>query len=191
VIADATALATRLVDEDLVVEPLTERHREPLRAACAADPDIWAIYSTGFIGAHFDPAFDGLLASPARTMLAVVRDGNVVGMSGYLHIAPEHCRLEIGNTYIQPAVRGTGLNGRVKRLMLRHAFACGFDRIEFRIDVRNARSQAAVRKLGAAFEGVMCRHMVTWTGHVRDTALFAILRDEWRDLELADRERAA
>jgi RimJ/RimL family protein N-acetyltransferase len=45
--------------------------------------------------------------------------------------------------------------------------------------VRNARSQAAVGKLGAFKEGVLRNHKITWTGHVRDTAVFSITDYEW------------
>lgn len=51
--------------------------------------------------------------------------------------------------------------------------------MEFRVDARNARSQAAVLKLGAVREGMLRQHLVTWTGHVRDSVVFSILRDEW------------
>ncbi len=64
--------------------------------------------------------------------------------------------------------------------MLRRAFDGGFRRVEFRVDERNKRSQAAMAKLGAVREGVMRADRITWTGHVRDTVLFSILRDEWK-----------
>jgi RimJ/RimL family protein N-acetyltransferase len=64
-------------------------------------------------------------------------------------------------------------------MMLRRAFDCGFRRVEFRVDQRNQRSQAAMKKLGAVREGIMRADRITWTGHVRDTVLFAILKDEW------------
>ena len=87
--------------------------------------------------------------------------------------------LEIGGTYYRPKFRGTGLNRRVKDMMLTRAFACGIRRVEFRVDRRNARSQAAMKKLGAVREGVLRADRITWTNHVRDTVLFAILRDEY------------
>ena len=34
-------------------------------------------------------------------------------------------------------------------------------------------------KLGAVREGVLRADRITWTGHVRDTVLFSILKDEW------------
>ena len=66
-----------------------------------------------------------------------------------------------------------------KLVMLRRAFNCGIRRVEFRVDRRNARSQAAMKKLGAVREGVLRADRITWNGHVRDTVLFAILADEW------------
>ena len=78
-----------------------------------------------------------------------------------------------------PTPAGTGLNRRVKDMMLSRAFDCGIRRVEFRVDNRNARSQAAVKKLGAVREGLLRADRITWTGHVRDTMLFAILKDEW------------
>ena len=36
-----------------------------------------------------------------------------------------------------------------------------------------------MKKLGAVREGVMRADRITWTGHVRDTVLFSILKDEW------------
>ena len=100
-------------------------------------------------------------------------------MSSYLGIDPNRQVLEIGGTYYRPKFRGTGFNGRIKDMMLRRAFSAGIRRVEFRVDQRNGRSQAAMKKLGAVREGVLRADRMTWTGHVRDTVLFAILRDEW------------
>ena len=101
-------------------------------------------------------------------------------MSCYLGIDPARAVLEIGNTYYVPKLRGTGFNRRVKDLMLARAFGCGFRRVEFRVDSRNARSQAAMAKIGGVREGVIRQDRITWTGHVRDTVLFSILADEWK-----------
>ena len=75
--------------------------------------------------------------------------GELAGMSSFLGIEPDRGVLEIGGTYYRPHLRGTGFNRRVKDMMLRRAFDCGYRRIEFRVDARNARSQAAMAKLGA------------------------------------------
>ncbi len=176
---DKAALLKPIVDRDLRLEQFAERHREGLRAACSADSDIWQLYPTDWLGS-FDACFDAVLANVGRCPFALILGGHVVGMSGFLNFALDRGTVEVGNSYIVPALRGTGFNRRVKHLLLGRAFACGVRRVEFRIDERNARSQAAVCKLGAVKEGVLRAERVTWTGHVRDTGLFSILAHEWR-----------
>ena len=173
-------LADRMEAGELVLEPLAERHRDDLRAACAEDPGIWTIYATPYGPEHFDRSFDLLLSRPTWACFAIVRAGRLIGMSCFIGIDQGRGVLEIGNTYYVPAERGTGLNRRVKDLMIGRAVDCGFRRIEFRVDSRNARSQAAMAKIGGVREGVIRAERITWTGHVRDTVLFSILADEWR-----------
>ena len=101
-------------------------------------------------------------------------------MSGYLNFALDRQAVEIGNTYILPETRGTGVNGRIKQLLLARAFGCGIRRVEFRVDEINRRSQAAVLKIGGTKEGVLRSERITWTGRMRDSGLFSILVDEWK-----------
>jgi RimJ/RimL family protein N-acetyltransferase len=160
--------------------PLTEAHREGLRAACAQDDAIWDIYPVSYQGDAFDPQFDRLLESaPQRRVYAIIEGDTVVGMTAWIDQGQPGWSIEIGNTFIAPSLRGTGFNTRVKHLLLGHAFACGLARVGFKVDARNTRSQAAVMKLGATREGVLRHERKTWTGHVRDTVSFSILRAEW------------
>ncbi|SEH17783.1 Protein N-acetyltransferase, RimJ/RimL family [Sphingopyxis sp. YR583] len=168
-----------LADGDLRLVKLTEAHREALRIACAADADIWPIYSSSFDPDHFDKSFDVLTGGVGRMPYAIMDGDTLVGMTAWLRPDMTAQTVEVGNSFIHPAVRGTGLNGRVKRLMLDHAFAVGIRRIEFRIDERNKRSQAAVAKLGATKEGVLRSERITWTGYIRDTGLWSLLASEW------------
>lgn len=178
--SESAALRTAMAGGELRLEPLSEEHRAGLGAACAEDPDIWPIYATSFDPDHFDAGFDMLRSRPNWQAFAILLGEELVGMSAFIGIDPERGALEIGNTYYVPRLRGTGFNRRVKDLMLGRAFGCGFRRIEFRVDSRNARSQAAMAKLGGVREGVLRQDRVTWTGHVRDTVLFSILADEWK-----------
>ena len=175
----AAALAAPPAAGPLRLEILEERHRSALRAACAEDGEIWAIYPVSYGPDRFDTQFDIILAAAGRINFAVIDAGRLVGMTAYLGLDPAAATVEIGSTYLRPDVRGTGLNRRLKDLMIGHAFACGITRIVFRIDDRNARSKAAVEKLGAVREGLMRKDRITWTGHVRDTAIFSILAGEW------------
>jgi RimJ/RimL family protein N-acetyltransferase len=172
------SLAAAMAKDHVRLEPLAEAHREALRAACAADPDIWSIYPMSFLSEAFDPSFDKMLGGRSFPF-AVIQRGQLVGMTSYLDVDQGNGVVHIGRTYLEPAARGTGLNQAVKRLMLDRAFESGYRRAEFRVDTRNERSVAALEKLGAVREGILRRNLVTWTGFVRDTAVFSILRDEW------------
>lgn len=172
-------LGDRMAAGDVRLEPLAEGHRAALKTACAEDLDIWPIYATSFDPDHFDASFDLIMSLKRWRRFAIFRGGGLVGMSCYINLDERRGAVEIGNTYYVPAQRGTGLNRIVKDLMIGRAIDCGFRRIEFRVDARNARSQAAMARLGAVREGVLRADRITWTGHVRDTVLFSILASEW------------
>ena len=156
-----------------------ERHRDALRDACAEDREIWQIFANNFGPEGFDESLD-FYASARRNRTFVLFDGDeLAGMSSFLGIDERRQTLEIGGTYYRPHLRGTGLNRRIKDMMLKRAFARGIRRVEFRVDARNGRSQAAMGKIGAVREGMLRADRITWTGHVRDTVLFSILAEEW------------
>ena len=173
-------LLTRLEGGGIVLEPFADRHVEVLRDACAADPEVWSIYPVNFGGEGFDAALGIMRANPDFLMFAVIdaASGDCVGMTSYIR-PTMFAVVEIGGTYIHPRVRGGAFNRAMKKLMIEHAFGCGFVKVEFRVDTRNERSMAAVLKLGAMREGVQRQNMVTWTGYRRDTAVFGLLKDEW------------
>ncbi len=174
-----TGLTAPMAGDGCRADPLTEAHRDLLRAACAENPDLWHIYYVSYAPEHFDANFDALLGREGWLPFALFDGDAFVGMSCFLNIDDSRQTLEIGSTFYRPSFRATGFNARCKDMMLRHAFDRGYRRVEFRVDSRNARSQAAMKKLGAVREGVIRADRITWNGHVRDTVLFAILRDEW------------
>jgi RimJ/RimL family protein N-acetyltransferase len=175
----AAALGDPMARDDLRLEPMAEGHRAALKAACAEDLAIWPIYATSWDPGHFDETFGLVLALKRWERFVAFSGDALAGMSCYINVDAQRGALEIGNTYYIPALRGTGFNRRVKDLMIGRAIDCGFRRIEFKVDARNARSQAAMTKLGAVREGVIRADRITWTGHVRDTVLFSILASEW------------
>ena len=177
---DLARLAGPMTGDGCRAEPFSERHRQALKSACGEDREIWAIYSTPFDPEHFDASIDALRAKPGNRTFVLFDGDSLAGMSSYLGIDEARQVLEIGGTYYRPELRGTGFNRRIKDMMLALAFDCGIRRVEFRVDRRNGRSQGAVKKLGAVREGVLRADRITWNGHVRDTVLFAILRDEYR-----------
>lgn len=172
-------LAEPMTGDGCRAELFSERYREPLKAACAEETEIWQIYANNFGPDGFDDSIDRYTSNPTNRTFVLFEGDKLAGMSSYLGIDQNRRVLEIGGTYYRPKFRGTGFNRRVKDMMLRRAFDCGIRRVEFRVDIRNRRSQAAMKKLGGVREGVMRADRITWTGHIRDTVLFAILKDEW------------
>ena len=145
-----------------------------------SDQEIWEIYPVSMLDENFDKAIQAFHNTSNWVRFAVINreTDTVVGMTNYIN-PDQFDVVEIGGTYIAPSVRGSGFNNIMKKLMINHAFACGFTRIEFRVDTRNKRSMAAVLKLGATHEGTLRKNRITWTDYVRDTAVFGLLKEEW------------
>jgi RimJ/RimL family protein N-acetyltransferase len=112
--------------------------------------------------------------------------GRAIGSTRFMNIDRANRRVEIGSTWIAPAWQRTAVNTEAKYLMLRHAFEVwGCMRVELKTDALNQKSRAAIARIGAKEEGTLRRHLVTWTGRVRDTVYFSILDGEWADAKLA------
>ena len=163
------------------LEPLAEAHKEGLRAACEADPEIWDLYPYSMAGEHFEPYWESALERAAKGIFlpfAVVVDGVCGGVTGHFP-SPPNLTTEIGGTYYRPDLRGSAVNPESKLLMIGMAFDAGARRVGFKVDALNARSRAAVLKLGARQDGILRQDTITWTGRTRDTVIFSILSDEW------------
>ena len=176
---EARVLESRFVR----LEPMTQAHREDLRAACDADAATWNdLYPYSMAGEHFDPTWtrmEGDVAAGGTIAFAVAVDGRCRGITCYSGIDSANGIVEIGGTYYHPDVRGGAVNPAAKHLMLGHAFGSQARRVVFRVDAINSRSRAAVLKLGAVEEALLRQDRVTWTGRIRDTVIFSVLADEW------------
>ena len=195
-----------LLGRTVRLEPLAERHIEALAAASAEDRSSYAFTPVPHgIEATARYVADALAAQQAGHALpfATLRasDGLVVGSTRFLNldywqgpvIWPPAPRgpvgdplsaipdaAEIGATWLSSRAQGTGINTEAKLLMLRHAFETwGVRRVSMRADARNARSRAAIERLGAVLEGVHRAHTRGLDGLVRGTAFYSVLDEEW------------
>jgi N-acetyltransferase len=177
------------------LEPFEPRLKEEVRAAIDCDPQTWAIMPINPMGEGFEQYWSAACGAPLNERMAYAirrrSDRRVVGMSSFYTSLANQGGIEIGTSSLHPDVRGGPINPEAKLLMLGHAFACGAVRVQFRVDTRNLRSQAAVAKLGAVKEGVLRRDRLTWTGYIRDTAYFSILENEWPAVKLRLEQRLA
>jgi RimJ/RimL family protein N-acetyltransferase len=106
--------------------------------------------------------------------------GRVIGSTRFMNIDRVNRRVEIGSTWIAPAWQRTAVNTEAKYLMLRHAFEVWkCIRVELKTDALNQKSCNAILRIGAKEEGTLRRHVITWTGRVRDSVYFSILDNEW------------
>jgi RimJ/RimL family protein N-acetyltransferase len=93
--------------------------------------------------------------------------------------------VEIGWTWLGRGAQRSGVNTEAKLLMLRHAFeAWRVRRVTLKTDARNARSRAAIERLGASLDGVLRSHLPAADGGVRDSAVFSVVEEEWPAVRL-------
>jgi N-acetyltransferase len=110
--------------------------------------------------------------------------GRVIGSTRFMNIDRNNRRVEIGSTWIAPQWQRTGVNTEAKYLMLRHAFETWkCMRVELKTDALNQKSRNAILRIGAKEEGTLRRHLLTWSGRVRDTVYFSVLDNEWPEVK--------
>jgi N-acetyltransferase len=103
-----------------------------------------------------------------------------IGSTRYANIAPLRRGLEIGFTWYAPRFWRTSVNTECKYLLLKHAFeTLQYIRVELQAMVDNARSRAAILRLGAIEEGVLRSRIVRRNGQRFDSVFFSILDNEW------------
>ena len=171
------------------LEPIRHKHAELFwQAAKDALDDIfqWIPYRMK-TWEDFDHMVAKALEEEKRgdsvVFATVKRDtGQVIGSTRFMNIDRANRRVEIGSTWIAREWHRSAVNTEAKYLMLRYAFEVwGCIRVELKTDVLNQRSRNAILRIGAKEEGTLRRHLLTWTGRVRDTVYFSILDNEWAE----------
>lgn len=108
--------------------------------------------------------------------------GSASGTIGFLRIQPESGSIEIGHVVFSPRLCRTAAATEASYLLLRHAFALGYRRCEWKCDALNAASRAAAERLGFSYEGTF-RQATVYKGRNRDTAWYSMLDGEWPAME--------
>ncbi|WP_243375417.1 GNAT family N-acetyltransferase [Microvirga solisilvae] len=174
-----------LATDRLILRPLS-LDDVPALGVASSDGNQWEKKTTtvprpeGFED-YVRKALELQAAGLALPFATVVKDGNqVVGSTRFMNIDALNHRVEIGTTWIAKSWQRTFVNTHAKFLMLRHAFeVLGCNAVEIRTHSQNDQSRAAIERLGAKLDGILRRHMIMPDGHIRDTAVYSILSDEW------------
>jgi N-acetyltransferase len=170
------------------LEPLSQAHTQGL-AAAVTDGRLWELWFTAVpqpddIGAYIEAALAGQAAG--HMLPWAVRDvetGAIVGSTRYHDIVPAIDRVEIGYTWYAKRWQRSHVNTSCKLLLLAHAFDdLGCAVVGLRTDNFNFASQRAIEALGAKKDGVIRHHQARRDGTARDSVMYSILANEWRDV---------
>ncbi|TVT61267.1 GNAT family N-acetyltransferase [Amycolatopsis rhizosphaerae] len=174
-----------LANEHVVLRPIAEQDREPLRTQ-AMDPAIWRYFVLLIeTDDDFDAFFDAAVAdqSAGERVVYVITDrrsGLVAGSMSFCSIAESAGRLEIGWSWLGVKFHGQGINRWAKFLMLREAFEnLGAERVEFKTDALNLQARQGLRNIGAIEEGILRGFNPMPGGRRRDAVYYSVLRREW------------
>jgi RimJ/RimL family protein N-acetyltransferase len=184
------------------LEPLTIEHVAPLIAAARGDRETYAFTlvpaTEDEMAAYVRAALEQQVAARALPFATVDRrTGRVVGSTRFGNVEfwpwPPGNPLqrgeelpdvvEIGWTWLTARAQRTPINTEAKLLMLEHAFErWRVHRVSLMTDARNARSRAAILRIGARFDGVVRAQRLASDGVIRDTACYSILDVEWPEV---------
>jgi RimJ/RimL family protein N-acetyltransferase len=196
-------LEVTLRGQHVYLAPLRIEHVDALaaasaEAAAAHDTELYkwspVPQSRDEVSTYVESALKG---RDAGTMLPFTThrasDNVVIGSTRYCYTdrwawPPTHARytnpypdvVEIGYTWLARSAVRTAANTEAKLLMLAHAFdtwkCVG---VCLHTDARNARSRAAIERIGGKFDGILRAHRMAADFIPRDSARYSITAAEW------------
>ncbi|MEI6265727.1 MAG: GNAT family protein [Sphingobacteriia bacterium] len=175
-----------LANDCVMLRPLLQNDADLLVHFALNEPQLWQ-YS--LISAAGKSKMDNYIQSAIESrdqkngyafIVFDKRTNEYAGSTRFYDIQIKHQTLQLGYTWYGQQFQGSGLNANCKFLMLCFAFdRMGFERVEFRADVNNARSIAAMKSIGCTVEGVLKSNLMKEDGARRDSIVLRILKEEW------------
>lgn len=177
-----------LENEYIKLRPMMAEDENLLLPFALTEPEIWKYSLVQAIGK------DGLknyivLALKARSdkvqypFVVIDKVKNVVaGCTRLYDIDIKNLSTQVGYTWYGRDFQGTGVNINCKYLLLKFIFeTLKFERLQLMADSRNTRSIAAMLKIGCTHEGTLRQNYITADGTRRDSAIFSILKEDWKN----------
>ena len=122
-----------------------------------------------------------------KSFIIEKKDGSKIGFIGHfyvLHVAGK--QLEIGYSLV-PSERGKGYGTEATQLMVDYLFLSKDTmRIQAQTDPRNVASHKLLEKVGFMKEGTL-RKSFFMRGEWRDSYIYSILREEWKEPKILTR----
>lgn len=107
-------------------------------------------------------------------------ENRVIGTTRFLDFDKANRTTELGNSWLAPEFHGAGINPEAKLLQLTYAFdELKLNRVALKTHHENFQSQAAMKKMGATYEGTFRNHYIMADGSLRHSVWFSIIQEEW------------
>ncbi|MBC7567693.1 MAG: GNAT family N-acetyltransferase [Pedobacter sp.] len=175
-----------LQDNQVLLRPLTSEDYDLLVPYALSEPDTWKYSVSELIGEKGmrDYINEALQQRNCQSSYPfIVYDkiaGQYIGCTRLYDIQIKHKTTQLGYTWYSKASIGTGINKHCKYLLLKFAFeTLALERVEFRADLRNELSIAAMKSIGCKVEGILRKSLVLSDGNRRDSIILSILKPEW------------
>lgn len=176
----------RLENDVVLLRPLVTDDFDYLLPYALLEPELWKFSSVSAAGAdgmqrYIDQTTQARLQQKEYAFIVYdKRSETYAGSTRFYDIQNDNQTLQLGYTWYGNAYQGTGLNKNCKLLLLSLAFdGLKFERVEFRADVLNEKSIAAMKSIGCKVEGILRANMPKATGGRRDSIVLSILKNEW------------
>ncbi|MGB0806387.1 MAG: GNAT family N-acetyltransferase [Salibacteraceae bacterium] len=166
--------------------PLQLEHKKELLPYSLNEPELWKYSLTPASGVENLENYIKKALQDRQNLTSypfVVLDkavNKIIGSTRFYDFQPHHKTTQLGFTWYGKDYQGSGINKPCKFLMLEFAFdVMELQRVEFRADVNNERSIAAMKSIGCVPEGILRNNCASETGR-RDSIVLSILQSEWK-----------
>lgn len=173
------------------LEPLEYHHIGDLNLA-AQDGDLWnlkvtTVPSADQMHAYVEEALQNKEQGSQRPfVIRRLSDNKIVGTTRYYALSHQHRNLAIGFTWHSASAQRTPINTECKFMLLKNAFEhAKCISVQWHTYHGNKRSQAAILRLGARFDGILRNHMILPDGRIRHTHCFSMIDQEWPAAKVA------
>lgn len=179
---------TIAVNDTISLELLNEFHAEPLYNLVNANRTYlgeWLPWVDGMQTVENAENYIGncirQAAGKTDFAYAIINDKDIIGRIGMHHINPQNKIGEIGY-WLADGLQGRGIITKCCTALINHGFnALDLNRIEIKCGTGNLKSRAIAEKLKFKNEGIL-RQAELLNGNFIDLYLYAMLKDEWKNL---------
>ncbi len=181
---------TILKGELIELIPLEENHFEDLEFL-AREKSIWEFIPADMSNSNkcFGVFSSAIIEREKGTQFPFVifdkQKMKIIGSTRLMEIYPVHKKLEIGWTWLHPDYWSTPVNLECKLLLLTFCFEeLKVIRVQLKTDENNIRSQKAIQKIGAQYEGILRNDMLRENGTKRNSAYYSIIDSDWETIKI-------